>query len=87
MCGCLDCGVEGVITRTAVNSHFCVMNGASVALSQSQHISVSHYLQMWLCPEFGYEGNSGLTLRLWVSLYFCNLGAELARLGLAWVGA
>ena len=34
-----------------MNSHLCVMIGASVALSQSQHISVSHYLPVWLRTE------------------------------------
>ena len=37
-------GFKGVTTRTAVISHLYVMIGASVALSQSQHIGVSHYL-------------------------------------------
>ena len=34
---------NSVTTRTTVNSHLCVMIGASVALSQSQHIGQSHY--------------------------------------------
>ena len=42
---------EGVTTRTAETSHLCVMIGASIALSQSQHIGVSHYLPVWLRPE------------------------------------
>ena len=42
---------KGVSTRTAVNSHLCVMIGASVVLSQSQHIGVSHYLPVWLRPK------------------------------------
>jgi hypothetical protein len=33
------------------DSHFCVMISASVALSQSQHIGVSHYHLVWLCPS------------------------------------
>ena len=45
------CVSKGVTTRTAVNSHLCVMTGASVALNQSQHIGVSHYLPMWLRPK------------------------------------
>ena len=42
---------KGVTTRTAVNSHLCVMIGAPVALSQSQHIGVSHYLLVRLRPK------------------------------------
>ena len=44
-------GTKGVTTRTAVNSHLCVMIGASVVLSQSQHLGVSHYLPVWLRPK------------------------------------
>ena len=43
---------QGVTTWAAVNSHLCVMIDASVALSQSQHIGVSHYLPAWLCPQY-----------------------------------
>ena len=43
-----EINTKGIITWTAMNSHLCVMIGASVALSQSQHIGVSHYLPMWL---------------------------------------
>ena len=42
---------EGVTTRTAVNSHLCVMIGASIVLSQSQHIGASHYLPVSLRPQ------------------------------------
>ena len=35
--------IQGLTTWTAVNSRLCVMIGASVALSQSQHIGVTHY--------------------------------------------
>ena len=35
-----------------MNSRLCVMIGASVVLSQSQHISVSHYLPVWLRPKY-----------------------------------
>ena len=39
---------KGLTTHTTVNSHLCVMIGASAALSQSQHIGVSHYHPVWL---------------------------------------
>ena len=45
-----ELATKGVTTQTAVKSHLCVMIGASVALSQSQHVGVSHYLPVWLRP-------------------------------------
>ena len=35
--------IKSVITLGGSDSHLCVMIGASGALSQSQHIGVSHY--------------------------------------------
>ena len=48
----IEVHTKGVTTRTVVNSHLCVMIGASAALSQSQHIGVSLYLPVWLRPNF-----------------------------------
>ena len=57
---------KGVTTQTVVNSHLCVMIVASVALSQSQHIGVSHYLPMWLYPKM----MSGKKSRVTIGLHF-----------------